>query len=37
MGPPLSRLLTQFFPPKPEFTEKNLGDLSGKVCVSLSL
>lgn len=31
MGPSLSGVWTQFFPPKPKFTEKDVGDLSGKV------
>ncbi|KAH7322413.1 hypothetical protein B0I35DRAFT_425778 [Stachybotrys elegans] len=29
----LSRALTQFFPPKPQFTDKDVGDLSGKVYI----
>ncbi|KAI1325341.1 putative estradiol 17 beta-dehydrogenase [Xylariaceae sp. FL0255] len=31
--PTLSNVLTHFFPPKPSFTEKNVPDLSGKVCL----
>ncbi|KAI0967310.1 short-chain dehydrogenase [Xylaria arbuscula] len=31
MGGHFSSMLTQFFPPKPKFTEKNVPDLSGKV------
>ena len=30
---PLSSLLTQMYPPKPAFTEKNLSNLSGKVYI----
>jgi retinol dehydrogenase-12 len=29
----LSRALTQFFPPKPQFTEKDVGELSGNVYI----
>ena len=32
-GPSLSSSLTQFFPPKPKFTEQNLPDLQGKVYI----
>lgn len=32
-GPSFSTFLTHFFPPKPEFTEKDVPDLTGKVCV----
>lgn len=31
--PCLSSLFTQFFPPTPKFTEKNIEDQSGKVCL----
>ena len=31
---PFSALWTQFFPPKPSYTEQNLDDLHGKVCAS---
>ncbi len=31
MGASLSNTLTQIFPPKPKFTEKNLPNLQGKV------
>jgi hypothetical protein len=30
-GPSLSSTYTQFFPPKPDFTEKDVPDLTGKV------
>ncbi|CAJ2508439.1 Uu.00g134650.m01.CDS01 [Anthostomella pinea] len=33
MAPSLSSVWTQFFPPKPRFTEKDVGDLSGKVYI----
>lgn len=32
-GPSFSTILTHFFPPKPEFTDKDVPDLTGKVCV----
>ncbi|KAH8820158.1 putative estradiol 17 beta-dehydrogenase [Xylogone sp. PMI_703] len=32
-GPSLSSSLTQFFPPKPKFTEQNLPNLQGKVYI----
>ena len=31
-----SSILTQFYPPRPAFTEKDIPDLSGKVSRSLS-
>ena len=31
MAPLLSSVWTQFFPPKSKFTEKDVGDLAGKV------
>lgn len=33
MAPSLSSVFTQNFPPKPTFTEKDLPDLSGKICI----
>ncbi|KAI0003529.1 putative estradiol 17 beta-dehydrogenase [Xylariaceae sp. FL0662B] len=33
MGPSLSSVWTQFFPPKPQFSEKDVDDLSGKVYI----
>ncbi|KAG8165625.1 hypothetical protein KVR01_004177 [Diaporthe batatas] len=32
-GPSFWTVLTHFFPPKPRFTEKDVPDLTGKVCV----
>lgn len=36
MGQYMSNVITQNWPPKPTFTEKELGDISGKVSSSHS-